>query len=174
MRRRQQGGTILLIPVPEAEAAVAAATGRVGAQGGLPVHATVIYPFAPVRAVEANVRASLRDLLSGISGFPFVLSAVERFPGVLYLAPEPAEPFVALTKAVEARWPRYPPYEGAFDEVIPHVTVQEGSEPPGAVAAIERALPIEATAREVWLMAPVGEDEWSRVDRFPLAGNGSG
>jgi hypothetical protein len=164
----------LLIPVPEAEPAVASATGRVGAQHGLPVHVTVLYPFARVRAVEANVRASLRDLLSGISGFPFVLSAVGRFPGVLYLAPQPAQPFVALTRAVEARWPRYPPYRGEFAEVIPHVTVQEGSEPPAAVTALERMLPIEATAREVWLMAPVGEDEWSRVDRFPLARSGPG
>jgi hypothetical protein len=164
----------LLIPVPEAEAAVASATGRVGAQHGLPVHVTVVYPFAPAHAADANVRASLRDLLSGISGFRFVLSGVGRFPGVLYLAPQPAEPFVALTKAVEARWPRYPPYGGAFAEVIPHVTVQEGPEPPAAVAALERALPIDATAREVWLMAPVGEDEWSCVDRFPLAGGGLG
>jgi hypothetical protein len=174
MRRRQRDGTILLIPVPEAEAAVASATGRAGAQHGLPVHVTVMYPFAPTRAIDANVRASLGDLLRGISGFPFVLSGVGRFPGVLYLMPEPAEPFVALTKTVEARWPRYQPYGGAFSEVIPHVTVQEGSEPPAAVPALQRALPIAATAREVWLMAPVGEDEWSRVDRFGLAGNGPG
>jgi hypothetical protein len=174
MRRRQRDGTILLIPVPEAEAAVASATGRAGAQHGLPVHVTVMYPFAPTRAIDANVRSSLGDMLRGVSGFPFVLSGVGRFPGVLYLMPEPAEPFVALTKTVEARWPRYQPYGGAFSEVIPHVTVQEGSEPPAAVPALQRALPIAATAREVWLMAPVGEDEWSRVDRFGLAGNGPG
>lgn len=64
------------------------------------------------------------------AAFPFVLSAVGRFPGVLCLAPDPAEPFIALTRAIEACWPQHPSYEGAFDDVVPHVTVVKGQEPP--------------------------------------------
>ena len=46
------------------------------------------------------------------------------FPdGVLYLAPEPAEPFGALTEAFAAAWPEYPPYGGSFTDVVPHLTV---------------------------------------------------
>ena len=57
---------------------------------------------------------------------------VDRFPRVLYLAPEPAAPFVELTQAIAARWPDHQPYGGEFDSVVPHVTVVNGvAEPPG-------------------------------------------
>jgi hypothetical protein len=37
---------------------------------------------------------------------------------VLWLAPEPSAPFLALTAAVHATFPHYPPFGGAFAEVI--------------------------------------------------------
>ena len=48
---------------------------------------------------------------------------------MVYLAPEPAAPFVALTEAVGAEFPGFPPYGGAFDEVVPHLTISEANEP---------------------------------------------
>ncbi len=48
----------------------------------------------------------------------------EAFPAnVVYLAPDPAEPFVALTEALAAAFPDCPPYGGAFDEPVPHLTI---------------------------------------------------
>jgi hypothetical protein len=44
---------------------------------------------------------------------------------VLWLDPNPAEPFRGLTAAVGAAFPECPPYGGAFDEVVPHLTVAE-------------------------------------------------
>ena len=43
----------------------------------------------------------------------------------MWLHPDPSAPFADLTAAVAQRWPDYPPYEGAFDEPIPHLTVSE-------------------------------------------------
>ena len=65
------------------------------------------------------------------------------------------EPFVELTAAVTAAFPQYPPYEGAFDEVIPHVCV--GREAPkllmqAAGWLVKGRLPITGTVNEVWLM----------------------
>jgi 2'-5' RNA ligase superfamily len=44
---------------------------------------------------------------------------------VLWLDPNPAEPFRRLTEAVGVEFPECPPYGGAFDEVVPHLTVAE-------------------------------------------------
>jgi hypothetical protein len=52
-----------------------------------------------------------------------VVRRTARFPGVLYLDPEPADGLRQLTLAIAGRWPKAPPYGGAFDEVIPHLTV---------------------------------------------------
>jgi len=53
------------------------------------------------------------------------LSEVGVFPGALYLAPTPKEPFVALTAAFARHFPEYPPYGGQFRKVVPHLTVAQ-------------------------------------------------
>jgi len=141
----------LLVPVPEADSLVAA----VGTEGGdeLPRHVTLVFPFRPAGGVTDDTIAELSALLGRFQSFTFRLTRTGRFPGVLYLAPEPATPFQALTEALLARWPESPPYEGAYDEVVPHLTVLEGGpEPEGLEADVIRRLPIEAVAREVWLL----------------------
>ena len=47
----------------------------------------------------------------------------------MYLAPDPAAPFSALTDGIFRAFPDYPPFEGKFDTVVPHVTVAHGDEP---------------------------------------------
>ena len=37
-----------------------------------------------------------------------------------------AEPFVRLTEAIVERWPDYPPYDGVFDTIVPHLAVAHG------------------------------------------------
>ena len=76
---------------------------------------------------------------------------------VLWLAPQPDEPFRVLTQTVSAAFPECPPYQGAYDDVIPHLTV--GDRPAGGVrdlraaeAEVLRWLPIQARISRVWLM----------------------
>jgi hypothetical protein len=94
----------------------------------------------------------------------------------VYLAPEPAEPFLRLTKAVCERWPRFPPYGGEFDEDLPHLTVIEHGDGDDIDVLdvverdIVRGVPIQARASEVRLMQ--GNGRWSVRARFPLGVHG--
>jgi 2'-5' RNA ligase len=164
-RRRDSA---LIVPVPEAEPLVSEWRRQFdpAAAGGMPAHLTLLYPFVPPRRLDAAVERQLADLFGAFEPFRFRLVAVARFPGVLYLAPEPTERFTRLTAAIERRWPEHPPYEGAFETVVPHLTVAQGEEPEGLEATLAQSLPIEAEAREAWLMIE-GEDRlWSRRQRF--------
>ena len=68
--------------------------------------------------------AGLASAVAAVPGFGVTFDTAAWFgTEVLWLAPEPADPFVALTAAVAAAFPAYPPYGGAHDEVIPHLTV---------------------------------------------------
>jgi len=71
--------------------------------------------------VANQIRATVRSF----AAFTFRLFKVGVFPGALYLAPTPAEPFVALTAALARRFPEYPPYGGQFRNIVPHLTVAQ-------------------------------------------------
>jgi hypothetical protein len=88
------------------------------------------------------------------------------------MAPEPAEPFRELTSAIHERWPDHPPYGGQFKSVIPHVTVVQGPEPPGVERELSEAAPIDAEAKEVWLMVQ-RHHRWMVLKRFPLQARAS-
>ena len=123
---------------------------------GMPAHVTVLFPFLAPTALTPDVRDQLSELFSGFEPFGFELTEVRWFDDrVVYLAPEPAEAFRALTKAVWDRFPRCPPYEGAYDDVVPHVCV--GEDAPRRLMRIagwlaRRRLPIPGRVEEVWLM----------------------
>ena len=116
----------LLVPVHDAEESVAGLRRRLdpASAHGLPAHVTVLYPFGPVRVFSEEDGHTLATALASVRAFDFVLSSVAWFDErVLYLAPEDPAPFVALTTAVASLFPAYPPYRGAYDSVVPHMTV---------------------------------------------------
>jgi 2'-5' RNA ligase len=123
---------------------------------GVPAHVTVLFPFVDGDAVDEEAVASV---LASFGAFPFTLASRERFAdGVRWLRPEPSEPFRLLTQAVWRRWPECPPYEGAHDDVIPHLTVTRDDAP----------VPVDARAEEVWLIEE-GSRGWRTRRAFPLA-----
>jgi 2'-5' RNA ligase len=136
---------------------------------GAPAHVTVLAPFADIELLSAGELDRLCRLFAAAAPIEFSLARVARFPGVLYLAPVPSEPFVALTEAVWRAWPAYPPYRGEFDEVVPHLTVAVGD---GTFAEIERELepllPIAAVADQVWLVARGTDGRWMRRETVAL------
>jgi 2'-5' RNA ligase len=154
--------TALIVPVPEAEPAVARL--RLDhdpmARLGVPAHITVHFPFAPPNRVD---EAAVADLVAARAAFEYELASVEYFADdVTYLAPSPAAPFSELIEASAARWPEYPPYDGAFAEVIPHLTVGL------ARLRLELALPIACVAREVVLLEEGADARWHTRRRFPF------
>lgn len=138
----------------------------------MPAHITLVFPFVPASQLDELVIASLAGVIGEASAFAFKLRKSARFPTTLYLAPEPASRFVRLTETIVRRFPGYPPYEGAFEGVVPHLTVAHGDAAlmDEAETDVERSLPIESEAREAILLEEV-EPDWGRWQvraRLPL------
>jgi 2'-5' RNA ligase len=154
----------LVFLVPEAEALVGPFRDRhdPAAAAGMPAHITLLYPFKQPAEIDASVLDGLRQCFAPLARFPFVLAEVRRFDApdaVLYLAPEPAEPFRALTLAIWQRWPEPPPYGGRHAEIIPHLCVAQVADLQQLDTVARRfapkaaaMLPIRAIAAEVALM----------------------
>ena len=166
--------TALVVEVPEAAVAVDTwreRTSPAKPSKGVPAHVTILFPFVPAAELD-DVLDDLRALFARLPSFAFELRECRHFPGVLYLAPDPPDPFVALTEAVAAAYPAYPPYEGVFAEIVPHLTAAEGEHSVLARAEgeIRPLLPIPAEAREVVLLEEVDPElaRWRTHSRLPL------
>ncbi len=92
---------------------------------GVPPHVTVLFPFLPAERMTRAVRLEVAAIARLAEPFSVSFERVGQFPGVVYLQPEPAAPFSALTEAVHRAFPDFPPYGGAFEVVIPHLTITE-------------------------------------------------
>ena len=92
---------------------------------GVPAHVTILYPFMPPGELDPAARRVLAGIAATVEPFDVRFAAVGRFPTAVYAAPEPSEPFVRLTEAIVAAFPAFPPYGGAFDEIVPHLTIAE-------------------------------------------------
>jgi 2'-5' RNA ligase len=113
------------IHVPEAEPLVAAFRDKhdPSTAKGMPAHITINYPFTPGVDPDESLYHELTKLFAAIASFSFTLNRFARFPGVTYLSPNPEAPFRQLIEAVAARFPESPPYGGAFDSIVPHLTI---------------------------------------------------
>lgn len=138
---------------------------------GIPPHVTLLHPFVPAELVDDEIIEELRRLFAATSPFTVTFREVRSWPSMLYLAPEPPEPFASVTAAIAERWPDYPPYEGIHETVIPHLTVAYGDD--ALLAEVEAAvtprLPIDAHVVEAVLLEEREPDvRWDARARFPL------
>jgi 2'-5' RNA ligase len=170
----------LLLLVPAADAAVGAQRARLdsSARDGVPAHVTVLYPFLPPAEIGPEVLAELAGLFAAVPRFSFTLDQVRWFgDSVVWLGPSDESPFRVLTGLAVAAYPSCPPYRGAHEDVVPHLTIGHLGGPTGLRAAAEEVrplLPIATEATEVTLMAgptpgrsgPPGQ--WQTVASFPL------
>jgi len=152
----------LAILVPEAEGLVRSFRDRYdpAAKAGMPAHITLLYPFKSPNEIDRLVLDTLCDCFSRFQPFKFSLMTINQFPGeVLYLVPEPEEPFRELTLGIWRCYPETPPYRGRYSTVVPHLTVADhmGEQRLGEVArefeqAAQGRLPIQGRSAEVTLM----------------------
>lgn len=183
--------TALVVEVPAAEEAVGRWRTRFdpAATWGVPAHVTVLHPFLPWDEVDEGVVAAVADVVGRVPAFDVTFATTGRFgapggPQVLWLAPGPAGPFAALTRALWRRFPTAPPYGGAFGDdpatadVTPHLTVADRPDPADLEAAardVGARLPLTQRVAEVSLLAGhYREGGWSRVRTFPLGTTASG
>lgn len=141
------------------------------ASAGVPTHVTILFPFVGSSELSRTVREELAGIAAIYQPFEVRFERVGRFPGVVYLVPEPAEPFAALTGAVTARFPAHPPYGGVFDEVIPHMTIAESEDEKRldeVAASAARQLPFGVPVNELEVIVESDEGHWHRRWRLPL------
>ena len=168
--------TVLVVLVPEAEAAVSGVRARFdpSAQLGVPAHVTLLFPFIPLSAVSTSVMASLQELFAGFASFSASFATVRRWSEEAYLAPEPAASFVALTQGIAARFPDYPPYEGRHSKIVPHLTVAQGSAAAAERGAEEVAAVLAASGPVLAICTAAtllenSSGAWRASHTFPLA-----
>ena len=160
--------TAVVIPVPEVAGLVDGWRERTllaKPSTGVPPHVTLDFPFVPAARLDDEVVDRLRALFAAVEPFAFELVETGRFPHTLFLAPVPAEPFVALVERLRAAYPEFPPYGGRYDGVVPHLTVAEGEDEllDEAEADVRRFVPLRAVAREALLLEEA-EPHWGRWD----------
>jgi len=167
----------ILVPVPEAEPVVGSLRASLdrSAGRGIPAHVTVLYPFVPPGQITPAVIEMAAAAVTSVPGCGCRFAGTGWFgEDVLWLAPEPAGPFRALTAAVHAAFPQYPPFGGAFTEVIPHLTV--GDRPEDGIRALRAAearvlplLPVHTQVSRAWLMTGTrAAGSWQLLATFPL------
>ena len=142
---------------------------------GVPAHITLLFPFVAAPRTDAELVTSLGALVVASERFEFELREARRFPGVLYLSPAPAGPFIPLTEAILARFPAHPPYGGAFDSIEPHLRSPRGKTPCSTRPRrpCGRSCRIESEAREALLLEEVEPafGRWRVHTRLPLGGS---
>ncbi len=131
---------------------------------GIPAHVTLLYP-AP-----GDVDAVAR-VLDGVAAFDVAFEETARFPELLYLVPKPQAPFAEMTQALVRRFPDWPPYGGAFDGVVPHLTVAQGDA--ATLDAAERDvaphLPVRACVHHAVMLTEVEPERWELQATFAFS-----
>lgn len=165
----------VLVAVPAVEFVVAEHRARFdrSAEWGVPAHVTVLYPFVPPVKIDDAVLADLAEAILAVPRFRAEWHRTSWFgEDVLWLAPEPESSFRALTTTVWRAFPDYPPYEGQFDDVVPHLTVGHTASPEG-LHAVEREvqahLPVSMDVSVVQLMCgTTSPSSWRTIAELPL------
>jgi len=138
----------------------------------MPPHITVRAPFKPLHELTADDHHALGALCASFAPVAYTLTHLDRFAdiGVLYAAPEPTAPFLALSQALDARFLEPP---DRHPTVVFHLTLA-GHHPADldrVAAAFERAygarLPIHAVAWELRLYAR-RDEQWVEAAAFPF------
>jgi 2'-5' RNA ligase len=170
----------VVIEVPEAESLVVEWRERHDptAGAGVPAHITLLYPFIPPPAMTDESLDALRRIASRSPAFGFALVAVDEFPGLLWLRPEPSHEFVALMRQVWAAYPGFPSYGGRYPDPVPHLTVAVVG--PGQPQEIVRQelerelsgmLPLECAATALTILSSDDDGRWTSRLRLELGGS---
>jgi 2'-5' RNA ligase len=162
------GHTVLQLPVPALEEWVRARTAHY--DGGFVsedprfghAHITALGPFDP--APTPAVLDVVGEIAASTDPVGVRLERLAQFPnGIIHLVPEPDDALRALTATLVAAFPGWPPYDGQFEDVRPHLTVDAASE--SVDPAADLAVDLASTARLLADVVPVDVV----LDRLQLA-----
>ncbi len=116
------GQTGLVIPVPEADALLAAVGARYPGtvREGVPAHVSLLYPFVAAAELDEQVTSALCELLAEQAPMPVQFAECYRREGFVALRPDPIDGLTELMNKTHLRWPDVVPYEGVYQDVEPH------------------------------------------------------
>lgn len=141
---------------------------------GIPFHIALLHPFAPREELSEPLLADVCDFFASQPPLEFALTHVAHWPSVVYAVPQPDEPLVRCMRALHARYPQWPPYEGIHDTVVPHATLGTDVDAEAVRAEIARRLaphlPRRCSFREVTLLEEFEPDRWRERTTFALSG----
>ena len=171
------GETALIVAVPAAEPVVGRFREKYDSSAavGVPAHVTLLYPFLAPDAIGAGDLAALTTLFATTPSFDVVFARCARFGSrVLWLAPEPDEPFLDMMQRLFERWPECPPYHGtiARDAIVPHLTVSDsttGDHLDRIDLAVAGGLPVRQHVAEA-LLIENRTGRWTTRETFALGG----
>jgi 2'-5' RNA ligase len=142
---------------------------------GVPAHVTLLFPFVPATSLDQGTIDRAGAVIAASEVFDVEFADVTSFDpiptkeGVVWLAPEPAMPFIALTEALAEAFPGYLPYGGIHETVIPHLTLANVDiDLPALISVAQAELPFQ---RRVDAAAVLVEDDagrWRIAERLPL------
>lgn len=131
-RRPSAGHTVLAVPVPPLNAVVRTRTAFYDASfvsndpDFTHAHITVLAPW--VAAPTPADLAAVAGIAATTPSFTVTLAELGQFPdGIIHLVPDPQAPLRGATTRLAAAFPAFPPYEGRFGDVVPHLTVDRRS-----------------------------------------------
>jgi 2'-5' RNA ligase len=170
--------TAIVVVVPEVERLVEPWRRRFdpAAAEGVAAHITLMFPFRAWAELSEDVHKSLAEIFAKQGPLSLTFRSVRRFPSVLWLAPEPAEPLVDLIHAITGGFPDCLPYGGAHADIVPHLTVAHVPAE-GDLDRIDRefgeaashALPISARIEAATLLRKQ-DGRWTEQRRYRFAG----
>ena len=140
---------------------------------GMPAHVTVLWPFRRMADIGPDTITRLRDVTIAEPSFTVRFDRIGWFgEELVHLVPDPTAPFRRLTRAIAEEFPEHPPYEGRFDEVVPHMTVGHGGSHDRLHTAADHVLRAPAIVSDVTQLTlcerqgPAGS--WRMVEELPL------
>lgn len=172
--------TALVLHVPSAEPFVGDFRRQYdpSAADGMPAHVTLIYPFKPSDELTSADTEKLGEVCLRHRSLDFSFASLGRFPGVLWLAPEPGYPIASLAHALAEAFPDWPFYGGTIADFVPHLTLAHltGADAETRLdqieasfrSAVEGHLPIHQTVFWVSLFDRSQNGRWREVSGFPL------
>jgi 2'-5' RNA ligase len=124
--------------------------------------------------IDTAVLTQIGQLFADVTPFRFQLDRTGWFGDqVLWLAPKDPAPFRALTQRVFQAFPKYPPFEGRYDDVVPHLTIGHGQplhDLRAAEDSVQAHLPIEASVTAITLITEQAAEweRWAKTATFNL------
>ena len=125
--RRVQSSIDVLIPE---------VTGLVGewysltqaAADGMPPHVTLLWPWFDAPVAASAIRRAANAVVN-LASFTLTFNRCDRFPGVVYLVPEPVGLVESVIRSLVVAFPETPPFAGEFGPApVPHLTAAKSDD----------------------------------------------